>query len=167
MIRYSLECAEGHGFDGWFRSSADFDAQAGQGLVACPQCGSVKVARGLMTPAVRPSRNAAVAPKAETEVPPAAAAVPAVAPEVPEVTAPVLADPRRAAVIAALRELKAKVTAEADYVGPAFAEEARKMHYGEAETRGIWGEASGEDVRELIEEGIEVHPLPVLPDDRN
>lgn len=160
MIRYSLECADGHGFDGWFRSSEDFDAQAARGLVACPHCGSVKVARALMTPAVRPSRKAAAAPTEQTSAPGPTAAPPSQA-------MPVLADPRRAAMVAALREMKAKVMAEADYVGPAFAEEARKMHYGEAETRGIWGEASGEDVRGLIDEGIEVHALPVLPDDRN
>ena len=70
-------------------------------------------------------------------------------------------------MVAALKALKAKVMAEADYVGPAFAEEARKMHYGEAETRGIWGEASDEEVRGLLDEGIEVQPLPVLPDERN
>jgi hypothetical protein len=157
MIRYSLQCSEGHEFDGWFRSSADFDAQAERGFVACPACGSVKVARGLMTPAVRPSRKAA----AEPVQTPAAAPADAPAP------APVLVDPRRAALVAALKELKAKITSEADYVGEAFADEARKMHYGETETRGIWGEASGDDVRALVEEGIEVHPLPVLPDERN
>lgn len=156
MIRYSLQCSEGHEFDGWFRSSADFDAQAERGFVTCPACGSVQVMRGLMTPAVRPSRKAA-------EPAQAPAATPADAPA----TAPVLADPRRMALVAALKELKAKITSEADYVGEAFADEARKMHYGETETRGIWGEASGEDVRALVEEGIEVHPLPVLPEERN
>lgn len=155
MIRYSLQCSEGHEFDGWFRSGADFEAQAERGFVACPACGSVKVARGLMTPAVRTSRKAAAEPA------PAPAAPPSNAP------APVLVDPRRAALVAAMKELKAKITSEADYVGEAFADEARKMHYGETETRGIWGEASGEDVRALIDEGIEVHPLPVLPDERN
>lgn len=156
MIRYSLECSQGHGFDGWFRSGADFDGQAEKGLVTCPVCGSVTVGRALMTPAVRPSRKAAAEPQAQ----PVAAAPAAEA-------LPVAADPRRAAMMAALKALKAKITAEADYVGPAFAEEARKIHYGEADARGIWGEASGEDVRGLIDEGIEVHALPVLPDERN
>jgi hypothetical protein len=160
MIRYDLECADGHGFDGWFRSGEDFDRQAAAGLVTCPHCGSAAVSRALMTPAVRPSRSKAAAAAPVPAMPSAGEATP---------TQPVAvaADPRRAAVMAALRALREKVTAETDYVGPAFAEEARKMHYGEREARGIWGEASGEDVRALIDEGIEVHPLPVLPEDRN
>jgi hypothetical protein len=147
MIHYALVCASDHAFEGWFRSSGDFDRQAGAGQVACPVCGSVEVARGLMAPSVRSGR--AVAPAA-------AGAAPA------EPAAPV-----EAPASEPLRELRARVVENADYVGSRFADEARRIHYGETEHRGIYGEATAEEAKSLADEGITCHPLPVIPDDRN
>jgi hypothetical protein len=172
MIHYDLVCEADHAFDGWFRSSADFDAQSVRGLVTCPRCGSPKVTRALMAPNVQMSRRKARTIEhqsvehqtIEHEAPTAALAPTAPPATVNPVVTP---DPRMVAALEALREIRAKVTAEADYVGPRFAEEARRIHYGETEKRGIWGEANGEEIRKLVDEGIECHPLPVLPDDFN
>lgn len=161
MIRYTLICDSDHEFDGWFRSSNDFDKQAKRGLVQCAICGSTKVARGLMAPNVVTSRSRAPVIEHAEASPPAPAAAPA-GQEV--VVAP---DPRQKAIIEALTELKRQVIASSDNVGDKFAEEARKIHYGEAPERGIYGQATGEEAMALIEEGIEVHALPVLPDEQN
>lgn len=160
MIRYTLICDAEHEFDGWFRSGEDFDAQAGRGLVSCAICGSTKVERGLMAPNVVTSRSRA--PVIEHVEAPVPAAVAPAAQEV--VVAP---DPRQKAIMEALSELKRQIIASSDNVGDRFAEEARKIHYGEAPERGIYGQATGEEARALIEEGIEVHALPVLPDEHN
>lgn len=149
MIRYALTCGEGHDFEGWFRDSSDFEKQVKRGVVACPSCGSTKVAKQIMAPSVSsPKKKQGKAPE-------------------PEALRVAAADPRRAEMVEALRELRKSVTANADYVGKQFSEEARKIHYREAEPRGIYGEASPEEAKELAEEGIEFHPLPVLPEDRN
>lgn len=148
MIRYALICEDGHEFEGWFRDSGDFDAQAKAASIACPFCASVKVEKQIMAPAVAGSGKGAPPPT----------------PEKLRVAAP---DPRRTAMIEALREMRKSVTENADYVGGRFPEEARKIHYREAEPRGIYGEASAAEAKELAEEGIEFHPLPVLPEDRN
>lgn len=160
MIHYSLVCADEHAFEGWFRSSADFDDQVAKGLVPCPVCGSTHVRRALMAPAITSGRREA------REVLPAPTAPEASAP-VPVAAAPVLADPRAVALMEAMRELRKAVEANADYVGKSFPEEARKIHYGETEARGIYGEASAEDVKALLDEGVEIAPLPLLPEDRN
>ncbi len=161
MIRYTLICESDHEFDGWFRSSNDFDKQAKRGLVQCAICGSTKVARGLMAPNVVTSRSRApVIEHVEASVP-----APAAAPAAQEVV--VAPDPRQKAIIEALTELKRQIIASSDNVGDRFAEEARKIHYGEAPERGIYGQATGEEAMALIEEGIEVHALPVLPDEQN
>ncbi len=149
MIHYSLLCGEGHEFEGWFRDSADFDKQRKRAVVACPACGSTKVEKQLMTPAVSSTKKKGGA-----------------APE-PEKLRLAAADPRRAELVEALRDLRKSVTSNADYVGDKFSEEARKIHYKETEPRGIYGEASPEEAEELAEEGIEFHPLPALPEDRN
>lgn len=162
MIRYMLVCDSDHEFDGWFRSGADFDAQAKRGLVACTICGSTKVERGLMAPNVVTSRSRAPVIEHVEAATPVAAPVPVPAQEV--VVAP---DPRQKAIIDALTELKRQIIASSDNVGDKFAEEARKIHYGEAPERGIYGQATGEEARALIEEGIEVHALPILPDEHN
>jgi len=152
MIRYALRCAEGHDFESWFPSSASYDAQRSRGLIACPACGSAAVEKAMMAPAV-----------ARAERPAPAAEAPAEAP-----SAPALAEaPPHAALVAALRELRAHVVKTADYVGDDFARLAREMHEGEAEHRAIYGEASPEEVRALREDEIEVLALPVLPEDRN
>jgi hypothetical protein len=161
VIRYALRCEKGHGFEAWFRGFDDFERQREGGLIACPACGNARVEKALMAPSVATSRarearaEAVGAPASE----PAAADAPAVA-----VAA---TSSHQAELIARLRELKAQLTASADNVGRAFPEEARKIHYGDAEARGIYGEASGEEVRELVDEGIAVMPLPVLPEERN
>ena len=168
MIHYALVCDDDHDFEGWFRSSDDFEAQAARGLLACPVCGSTKVARGLMAPAVRSERTrppalgetAEPAPSAAPQTPPAEAVPVAMAKAA-------MADPRAAAMVAMLRQLRQHVEATAENVGKRFPEEARKIHYGETEARGIYGEASRDEVEALVEEGVEVHPLPLLPEDRN
>jgi hypothetical protein len=147
MIRYDLICDKGHGFDGWFRDSGAYDTQAGAGLVQCSVCGSAKVEKQLMAPNVGPKSNR----KAEASQ--------------RMMTVPV--DPRAQLLLKMMRELRAEVERNAENVGDRFAEEARKIHYGESEHRGIYGEATAEDAKALIEEGIEVHPLPRLPEDGN
>lgn len=163
MIRYSLICTADHGFEGWFRSSADFDGQSKRGLVSCPVCGSNEVTRGLMAPAVQTSRS-----KHERREPVAALPSPAGTEPEQHGRQPVMVpDPAQKELLEALRELRRKVTENADYVGDRFADEARRMHHGEAEHRGIYGEATAEETRALAEEGIEFHQLPVLPEERN
>jgi len=165
MIKYALACDNGHGFESWFQNSAAFDKQVKRKLVTCPLCGSAKVEKSLMTPQLSGTRkrgkaNAPVAPAAEA---PAAAAAPAPGPAAPVA----MMSPQEKEFRAKLKELREHLTKNADYVGQKFPEEARKMHYGEIEHRSIYGEASPQDAKELHEEGIEFHPLPVLPDERN
>lgn len=147
MIRYDLQCDQGHEFDGWFRDSAAYDKQAARGLVACTVCGSVKVEKQLMAPGipVKSNRRGDAAQKM--------------------VAGPV--DPRMAAMMQMVRDMRRHVEENSEYVGTRFAEEARKIHYAEAEERGIYGEATPDDAKALIEEGIAVHPLPRLPEDGN
>ncbi|WP_186385904.1 DUF1178 family protein [Stappia sp. TSB10P1A] len=170
MIRYALSCKAGHAFEGWFRGLEDFDRQKADGLLSCPFCGGSEVDKALMAPAVSTARRKEA--RAETMAasarqaagPEAAEAASAPAP-VPAIAAP--RGPEQAALVEKLRALRAELTANAENVGAAFPEEARKIHYGEAEARGIYGAASREDIGELLEEGIAVMPLPVLPEDRN
>ncbi len=154
MIRYSLRCDRDHAFESWFRDSQAFDDQSHAGLVACPACGSTSVSKSLMAPSVVTSRRkAAAAPPA----PPAAAD-----------PAPVtLLDEKAQKLRTLMREFRDHVIKNSHDVGSAFPEEARKMHEGVIEQRAIRGEASAEDVRSLIEDGIEIMPVPQLPDDRN
>jgi hypothetical protein len=166
VIRYALCCKAGHAFEGWFRGLEDFEKQKASGFLACPACGSGDVDKALMAPAVSTSRSKeARAEKAAASVRQAAAAEGAEPAQVPAIAA--ARSPEQAALMEKLRALRAELTANAEDVGTAFPEEARKIHYGEAEARGIFGAASREDVGELLEEGIPVLPLPVLPEDRN
>jgi hypothetical protein len=146
MIRYSLVCEAGHGFESWFPSSDSYDEQAARGLVTCPVCDSAKVSKALMVPRV-----------ARSSVPVA---------EQSDQPQTLIAEPERQ-VRAMLRALREHVVAHSEHVGARFPEEARKIHYGEAEGRSIYGEASPAEARALIEEGIEVAAIPILPDDRN
>jgi len=160
MIRYALACDQGHEFESWFPSGASYDAQAGKGLVTCPVCGSAKVDKRLMAPAL-----------ARAEAKPARDAEPTAAPT-PEPPSPTpqavaLLSQQEAAMRAMLRAVREHVTRNADNVGERFPEEARRMHYGDIEHRSIYGRADAEEADALREEGIEVHPLPILPDDRN
>ena len=151
MIRYALVCDKGHAFESWFADSAAYDKQAKRKLVACPHCGSAKVEKAIMAPRLAGSHN--------HETPAAAAA--------PEKAPVAMIAPQEQELRAKLKELREHLTKNADYVGAKFPEEARKMHYGETEHRSIYGEASPDEAKALAEEGIEFHPLPILPDERN
>lgn len=130
MICYSLRCTAGHEFEAWFASSAAFDAQRAEGRVSCAVCGSAEVEKAPMAPSVKAGRAA------------------------PELGRP--ASPAEAA----LAGLRRHIERTADYVGPEFATEARRIHVGEAEKRSIWGEASRDEARALKDEGIPVAPIP-------
>ena len=141
MIAYSLACPHGHEFEGWFKDSAAYDSQAADGVLACPVCGDAHIGKAIMAPAVKTSKAKG---EAETKTP------------------------------AEAKEMRQFVTGfrkfveqNADYVGRAFPEEARKIHYGEADQRHIYGESTLREARELIEEGIEVAPIPPDPEDLN
>jgi hypothetical protein len=170
MIKYRLQCDHEHTFDAWFANSAAFDTQAAHGLIACVECGSAKVAKAIMAPNVGIKGNRKAAGGASKK--PAALPAPEV-PSNPVVAANTAAlsgeDAKRSAVArelaALLRKVRAEVAAKAEYVGPDFAEEARKIHYDEAPNRGIYGEATPDDVAALVDEGIAVMPLPALPED--
>jgi hypothetical protein len=161
MIRYTLSCERGHEFESWFANSAAYDKQAKRGLVTCPACGSAKVEKTIMAPKLH--RTDVDRPKIRQPEP-----APATTPVAPPAQTPlsVMSSPERE-LRAKLKELRDHVVKNANYVGNKFPEEARKIHYGETEHRSIYGEASPEDAKALHEEGIEFHPLPVLPDDQN
>ena len=157
MIHYSLICEKKHDFDIWFKNSADYDKQVKRGLVSCPACGSVKVERAIMAPQIVSKKGREAAPSAP--------AAPAEVTASSESTPLLMAQERE--LRAKLKELRDHIVKNADNVGERFPNEARKMHYGDIEHRPIYGEASPDEARALIEEGVEVSPLPVLPDDRN
>jgi hypothetical protein len=172
MIRYALACAKGHAFESWFANSVAFDKQNKRGLVSCPMCGSTKVEKAIMAP--RLARSDAEGPALPMPQPPAMPAAPQPAAAVPPMPMPVpgkaavaMTPPQERELRQKLKELRDHVTKNAQYVGQRFPEEARKMHYGEIEHRSIYGEASPDDAKALHDEGIEFHPLPVLPDDHN
>lgn len=158
MIRYALICDNAHVFDSWFQDSGAYDKQARRKLIACPQCGSTAVEKAIMAPRLAGSHK----PAAAEEVPPSPA--PAAAPEKNPVA---MLSPVEKELRSRLKELRDQLTKNSDNVGPKFPEEARKMHYGEAKHRSIYGEASQDEAAKLAEEGIEFHALPVLPDERN
>jgi hypothetical protein len=155
MIRYSLQCERGHAFESWFQSSSAYDSQVRRKLVTCPACGSAAIEKAIMAPQIVSKRGR------ESAVPAAATEVTA-----PASTTPLLMAQERE-LRAKLKELRDHIVKNADNVGERFPNEARKMHYGDIEHRPIYGEASPDEARSLIEEGVEVSPLPVLPDDRN
>ena len=160
MIRYALRCDQGHTFESWFQSSAAYDGQRKRKLVICPTCSSAKVEKALMAPRLGRSTGKDTASVTEA---PVATTPGGEAPS--EQVALVSAEERE--LRTKLKELRDFIVNKADNVGRNFPTEARKMHYGDIEHRPIYGEASGEEARDLIEEGIEVAPLPVVPDDRN
>ena len=133
MIKYSLICESEHEFEGWFRDSADFDAQSAEGLLECPLCGGVEVRKAVMAPAISTQRGGASASKKSAFL---------------------------REMAAAAERARNYVEKNFDYVGDKFPEEARKLHYGETDARGIYGEASGREVKDLVEEGVNVSPLP-------
>ncbi|WP_299753227.1 DUF1178 family protein [Devosia sp.] len=141
MIQYSLHCANAHDFDAWFKNAAAFDEQQARGIVQCPVCASNAVNKALMAPAVARSGSEKMSLSS--------------------------GHPDVAKFRELLRAYRQKVTSEADYVGDKFAEEARKIHFEEVEARGIYGEATRDEVIALAEEGIEFAPLPDLPEESN
>jgi hypothetical protein len=147
MIRYDLLCDKGHAFDAWFSDSSAYDNQVKRHLVECVVCGSVKIEKQIMSPGI-PTRSNKKSDVAQ-----------------PMVAGPV--NPRAQAMLQMMRDYRAHVEKNAENVGDNFAEEARKIHYKETPVRGIFGEATPHEAQELLEEGIEVHPLPVLPEDGN
>jgi hypothetical protein len=155
MIRYTLRCDRGHAFESWFQSSSAYESQEKRKLVNCPVCGSAEVERAIMAPQI-------VSKKGRDSAVPAPAAADAATPA----STPLLMAQERE-LRAKLKELRDHIVKNADNVGERFPTEARKMHYGDIEHRPIYGEASPDEARALIEEGVEVSPLPVLPDDRN
>lgn len=142
MISFNLGCGNGHVFEAWFASGADFDAQKERGLVECPQCGDRQIEKGLMAPAVATSRD-----RGPAQLP--------------------AAGPEREHALAMLRDMVRAVRDNAENVGERFAEEARRIHYGETEARGIYGQATAVEARSLIDDGIPFLPLPRLPEDHN
>jgi len=171
MIRYALSCADDHQFESWFANSSAFDKQKKRGLISCPMCGSTKVEKAIMAPRLaRADSEEAAAPAPQPPSPPGPPAEAAPSPPMPLPPGPsavAMTPPQERDLRKKLKELRDHVTKNASYVGPRFSEEARKMHYGEIEHRSIYGEASPDDAKALHEEGIEFHPLPVLPDDHN
>lgn len=140
MIRYALVCEHAHGFEAWFGSSSDYDDQAGRGLVECPVCGSAAVSKQIMAPAVAGTKRSAAAPDLAK---------------------------MQTMMMQAAREVRAHVEQNFDYVGDAFAREARDIHEGRSEKREIYGEASPAEVRKLAEDGVPCAPLPPLPPDKS
>lgn len=142
MIKYSLCCDNAHTFEGWFSESADFDRQVASGFLTCPVCNSGSISKSLMAPSVSTARKQ-------------------------EAKRQMAMDIVRQEAMAKLREAVSNIRANSEDVGEKFPEEARKIHYGEADARGIIGQASLDDVHELLDEGIDIAPLPNLPDDTN
>jgi hypothetical protein len=155
MIKYALVCEQKHSFEVWFSDSADYDKQRKRGLVTCPVCDSKKIEKAIMAPALGRGARKRSAP----------APVEPTAPAAPEPVA--MISPQEQEFRSKLKELRDHLTKNADNVGSKFPEEARKMHYGEIEHRSIYGEASPQEAKELHDEGIEFHPIPILPDERN
>jgi len=148
MIHYQLRCKTAHEFDGWFADSASFDKQAKRGLLECPVCGTSAVERALMTPSVpRKGRAPAKARK----------------PATPDVPVAIAGEKLPDGVRAMLQKLRAEVEKNCDYVGDTFADEARKIHNGESDARGIYGETTPDEAKALADEGIEVAKIPWVP----
>ena len=139
MIQYSLHCSKGHRYDAWFKNAAAFDEQQARGIVSCAICGDGAIEKAPMAPAVARTDGEKVSLSS--------------------------AHPDAVTFRELLRAFRQKVTSEADYVGDRFADEARKIHFEEVEARGIYGEATRDEVAGLIEEGIDFMPLPDIADD--
>jgi hypothetical protein len=141
VIQYSLHCSKGHRYDAWFKNAAAFDEQRARGIVTCAVCGDGAIEKAPMAPAVARADQGKVSLSS--------------------------AHPDAAKFREMLRAYRQKVTSEADYVGDRFADEARKIHFEEVEARGIYGEATRDEVAALLDEGVEFMPLPDLPEEHN
>ncbi|TAJ24441.1 MAG: DUF1178 family protein [Reyranella sp.] len=157
MILYRLRCTKGHEFDSWFKDSKTYERQEKKSLIGCAVCGSSKVARAVMAPRI--------GKKGKEQAPPAAVEAPAAAAPSPDQQQQMatLAKHMPKELREALLKVRAEVEKNCEHVGPAFAEEARKIHYGESDKRGIYGETSDEEAEALAEEGIEFGRLPWIP----
>jgi hypothetical protein len=149
MIKYALSCDKAHSFESWFPDSDSYDAQARRGLIACPDCGSTRVSKAMMAPAIV-SGQKAQKPRHEGAAAPVA-----------------LLDERQQRLREMARHLRQEIIANTDDVGAKFPEEARAIHDGDAPARSIRGQATPEEARALIEDGVGVLPLPFLPDEFN
>jgi hypothetical protein len=158
VIRYALACDRGHTFESWFANSATYDKQLKRGLVTCPACGSPKVEKTIMAPQLA---------RKDRDHPQPAPSEAAVALAAEDKSPVAMMSPQEHEFRAKLKELRDHLVKNADNVGTKFPDEARKMHYGKIEHRSIYGEASPDEAKALYEEGIEFHPLPRLPDERN
>ena len=168
MIKYQLICDQNHEFEGWFQASAAFDAQAESGLLRCPLCDSDQVKRALMTPNLAsPKRRKAIEPPLADPAPKPADPAPANPTPPQQLAPPIKSEQAQAfgAALAELRQLQRKITKDCRDVGDNFAEEARKIHYGEAEVEGIYGRTTHEEREALEDEGIDVFDMPWLPPD--
>jgi len=158
MIRYTLRCEQSHSFESWFQDSSAYDQQVKRKLVTCPVCGSAEVEKAIMAPRIVGKKSREKAPV------PVEAAAPV---ETPATESTPLMMVQERELRAKIKELRDHIVKNADNVGERFPNEARAMHYGDKEHRPIYGEASPEEARALIDEGVEVSPLPTLPEDRN
>ncbi|MER0239882.1 DUF1178 family protein [Fulvimarina sp. MAC8] len=164
MIHFALKCCDGHRFDGWFRSTSDFETQLSRGLVTCTYCGETNVEKALMRPAIGLNAKTDASKEAsDTQSESTSGSVTTVAAETPP-------DQNLAKMKELWSALQTEVRAlrkKSEYVGTKFAEEARRVHYGESTKKGVYGEASREEVKALHEEGIMAFPMPALPEDKN
>jgi hypothetical protein len=135
MIRYALACEHAHEFEGWFSNSQDFDDQQGRGLLTCPVCNSARVAKQIMAPAIAGTKR----------------------------TQPDVSPKAHAMMMEHLGKVRKHVEENFDYVGDSFAKEARAIHEGDSEQRGIYGEATPVEVKALVADGVPVAPLPPEP----
>ena len=141
MIQYSLVCENEHKFEAWFRNADAYDEQVKKRIVTCPVCATGQVEKALMAPALGKAGS--------------------------EKVSLAIGHPQQVELRAAMKALRDKVTSEADYVGDRFATEARKIHDHEVEPRGIYGEATRDEVAGLVEDGVDFMPLPNVPEDHN
>lgn len=154
MILFVLKCSADHRFEAWFRNGGAYEAQAGAHAIACPVCGDTRIGKAPMAPWISKGRSKDAVPDVPRDAPAPAPAAPAL---------PAPADPAVAEMMRQLGELRQAVEKNCDYVGDRFAEEARRIHYGEADPRAIYGEASATDAEELRDEGVAFHRIPWLP----
>lgn len=164
MIQYSLVCDNSHSFEAWFKNASAFDEQVEVGIVTCPICATSNVNKALMAPALarKSTQTSTTAKNVE--------AAPTAGQNQPDETQSVALSaghPDQAKLRQMMRTLRDKITSEADYVGDKFAAEARKIHDQEVEPRGIYGEATPQETANLIEDGIDILPLPALPEEQN
>lgn len=160
MILFDLKCSQDHRFEGWFRNGAAYEAQAAAHAITCPICGDAQVGKAPMAPAIAKGGRSR---DRDAALPAAPAAGTSSADPVPTPPVPDAVREAQAEILRHLRDLRAQVEKNADYVGERFVEEARKIHYGEVESRAIYGEASPEQAEALRDEGVPVATIPWLP----